>query len=278
VKGLESLIQKIDRLPTIPTVAAKMLEIVDNPQSSGRELSRIVTSDPPLAGWVIRTVNSAVYGLERPVSSIHQAVLLLGFQQVKSLCLGVSVFRGFDLAAMREGSYRRQDFLRHSLTVGFLARRFAQAGQLGVEPDTAFAIGLLHDVGLLVKDQYLHDEFTAILACAEEQQIPYDAAEKAVGEFDHALIGAFLLREWRFNEEVYERVRRHHYPLDEEKYPREAVVVAAADWLCDRAGIGFAPDRNRPDPGPDLWEALSLPEDARKEHLALAVDAVAEIL
>lgn len=272
--SLDVLLKKVDRLPTLPAVAAKILSIAGNPDGSARELGRIVSSDPALASRVLKLVNSPLFGVRRHITSVPQAILLLGFDQIRALCLAVSVFQNFD-RSLREVNYSRDSFWNHCSAVGYLARLMAQRTNLA-DPDTMLTVGLLHDIGMLVQDQFMHEDFVRALALAQERQLCFDEAESASGLLDHAGIGGLLLEHWNYPQQVWQAVKLHHRPLTATTARPQTVVVAAADWLCDHAGIGFPNDRTRPDPGEDLWKELGLNPEQREECLTLTLEATQE--
>lgn len=202
------VVARIYDLPSFPGVIRKLTAVAEDPNSSAKDLASVMAQDQAISAKILKLVNSAFYGLQRPVSSLQHAVSLLGYNSVRSLALSVSVFNAFG-AGGHAGRFTYSQFWQHAVAAGIGARTVARLGQI-VHPDEAFTAGLVHDIGLLLEARYLPKEFGAAVAMAVENNAPLRAAEIEVFGVDHPLIGGWLAEVWRLPEPVRDAIVFHH--------------------------------------------------------------------
>src|SRR6185503_2899848 len=209
-------------LPTIPTVLAKILQLVDSESSSGRDLIAVIEHDQALTGKLLRLANSAFFGQSRSVATIPRAVVLLGFSTVRLLALGVKVWDSLGSGVTRERSH---DLWTHAVTVAASVKLLARKLRAG-DPDEAFTSGLLHDIGRLVLAMRFKQDYWRLVGVAEDCDV--HAIEAANFGVDHAEVGAWILEAWSLPPGIVEAVRQHH-----DMTPRPGVpgLLAVADRL-----------------------------------------------
>jgi len=234
-EAVETVIDRITTISTLPTVALKIVETVQDPDAGAKELMQAVQADPSLTMRVLRAVNSAAYGLSVRVTNLQQAISFLGFSQIRNLALTASVaeaFRGGDDI----GTYSRIGLWRHMVAVAVGARLIARRISLEDFED-AFLAGLLHDVGIIMEDQYLHDEFAQVVAAVKEGTSPC-ATERAILGFDHARVGEHAARKWNFPERLRLAIGSHHRSHQVTgDHARFVQCVEAANVLCTLKGF-----------------------------------------
>ena len=255
MKDLKTVVDRIEELPTLPQVAAKIMRLIDDPNSSAQDVHRVMSRDPALAGKMLKLVNSAFYGLPHKVSNLNQAIVLLGFNTIKSLALSVSVFGVFGKG---KGStkFDRDRFWRHAVGSACIYRVLARKGK-AVDPETAFVAGLLHDIGKLVLDQYAAPELAKILEEAEFRKCAFVEAERSLFGTDHSAIGGWLAEKWGFPEVLMHWVRDHHQAGLEVQQPSIAISVFA-DYLCKVKGIAASGSYEPAILNKDAWACLKL--------------------
>jgi HD-like signal output (HDOD) protein len=198
-----------DHLPAAPEILTKVVSLAGDANASTKLLAELVGRDPALSARLLSLANSSFVGAARTVTSITQAVVLLGFAQVRDIAVGVSVWGGLGESQGITPTRRRALWL-HSVTVAAVARRFAErAGQDGA---TAFAAGLIHDVGKLVLGLRLGDTYWGMLEDADERKVDIvDLEENAFG-CHHGVVGGWLLSLWKLPTPLVEAVDGHHAP------------------------------------------------------------------
>ncbi len=264
---IKSIINGIQDLPTLTLVAQKLRDVMEDPLSSAGDAARVIEGDQSLAAKVLSLVNSAYYGLPAEITKISQAVSLLGFRATSQLALTISVINLLD--EKEEGSFKREDLWGHSIGCAVCSQMIAKRAGYS-RPEDCFSAGLLHDIGKLVLDQFLHDELIKILDVTEKGEISFVEAERDRLGIDHAIIGEWLARKWKLPLPVVVSIRHHHEPLEERQgfsMSQDEVVdiVRLADVVCRREGIGWNGDKVPPEIVPDLWVRLDLkPEDVEE--------------
>ncbi len=255
-QALSCLFDRIGQLSTLPSVAGRVLEVADDEDANIGDLLRVIESDPPLALRVLRTVNSSYYGLPNRVADLNSAISLLGFREVRNLALTVYVARLFK----EPGEYHtftREGLWRHMVAVGTTARLISRVCNRAV-PDEAYLAGLLHDVGLILIDQFMRRQFMTILDGLDENVDTCDR-EKEILTFNHADLGAFVARQSGFPERVAVAIEYHHRPSDYSGEHADLVnVVAVANYLASRKGICSMGIHNVAAPANEVYEGLGL--------------------
>jgi HD-like signal output (HDOD) protein len=223
---VKSIIECIDQLPSLPLVVQRILQLVDREQTSAKEIGDVIALDPALAARVLRLVNSAMYGLTQPVTTIQHAVALLGFSEVKNLTLGLKVME--TLTGAQTGALDPDRFWEHSLACGLCARGLAMfVPQL--KPDEAFLGGLLHDIGKVVLATYFQEQWETVQERAARKQSSPIALEKELVGVTHPLVGEWLAAHWRIPELHRLALRYHHeIPPGETHKPVDRLYCAVA--------------------------------------------------
>jgi len=251
-KVLRARIESIDTLPTIPGVLKKLLKILEDQRLSLNAISSFISNDPVLTTKVLRMVNSPVYGFPGRISSISQAVILLGLNVVKGLLLGVSVFE-----LMRKAMV---GLWEHSLGCAVAARLIGKKKGLK-EPEEVSVAGLLHDIGKVALVLQFHSEYEEIVKDAETNNILIMEAEKNFFSVNHANAGTWMIQKWSFPRNLIEMIEYHHKPHLSKNVPLEAAIVHLADIVVRARGFGFAGDHLVPAVNPSAWELLELTEE-----------------
>lgn len=210
------ILKKVKDIPSLPEVVTKVMELVSNPSSSAAELSKVISHDPGLTTRVLRLVNSAYYGFPKQISSIQQAIMILGFTTMRGLVLSTSIFKIFTPKGSSTGkTIDYQLFWKHSISVA-LCSRIAASNTGLTELGDAFSCGILHDIGKVVFDQYAHTDYVEVfksipLKYSSKQLL--DAEQKIIG-VNHADIGYRVADKWNLPITLSESIRCHHSPLE----------------------------------------------------------------
>jgi putative nucleotidyltransferase with HDIG domain len=180
-------------------------------------------------------VNAPFFGLGRRISSIQHAVLLLGVRTVRNLVLSAVLVKSFGESS-RDRRFDRGRLWRHTVACAAGARMLSRRLG-GGDPEEAFLAGLVHDMGIVVFDQFFHDGFRRVADLATGMGMPLIAAEREVFGSDHAFVGRQLARRWNFPAAVAEAIGCHHEPGRARLVPILAATVHLADWLEGAAEI-----------------------------------------
>ena len=202
-------LEGMGRLPTLPGIAVKILELVKNVNSNINDISDIISSDPSLSAEVLKTVNSALYGLPSKITTVHRAANLLGISTIKNLSLSFSLIKKYRTGNKNFFDYT--DFWKKSLTGATASKLLAT----NIHPDIAddaFFVGLFCDIGILAIVQCMPEQYSLILKEMEKTQCTFHEAERQILGFDHAEISGYLTHQWGFPETFSVPIRYHHQP------------------------------------------------------------------
>lgn len=254
---LKSKLRSVEELPTLPSVASRLLSMVRDPETTAEDVHQVITQDPSLTANVLKLVNSAFYGFSREISTVREAVVILGFNTVKSLALSVSVFDVFP--EEQSPLMDRRGLWVHSIATGVAGEVIAESAD--VDAEEILVAGVLHDVGKIVMDLYFEDEFVSILDYSKENNVKFIEASREVVGVDHAEIGAWLIEEWKLPEPIVHGVRHFPAPREAEESRQLAILIALGNTLARIRGIGWTGDDFVPDFREDLWFELDLGSD-----------------
>lgn len=208
---IKKTIEKIRELPTLPLVANKINAILHDPKSSVSDLSKIIEKDQSITAKVLKLVNSAHYGLPQKVSNINRAIALLGYRNIYYIVMTLSVFD--TLKNLKKRSFDRRKFWVHSIAVGILSQKLARECNF-LLVDDIFTSGLLHDLGKVFLDGFMHEEFEAIIQKAENEGISYIDAEHELFDVDHTMVGEWMARAWILPLHVIAGIKHHHHEVE----------------------------------------------------------------
>ena len=257
---LQKIIARIDDLPTLPRTVLRITELVNDPKSSAKDLARIITDDQVLTARLLKLVNSSFYGFPQRISTVTNAIVLLGFDAIRSLLLTTSVF---DLFAGRnkKSNQDQEKFWDHSLGCAVGAKVIGNHLRHD-KIEELFVSGLLHDIGKIVEMLFLTDEFMRVVAIVNKQSTLMITAEHQVLGYSHAEIGKLLAGKWNLPVKLEQVIAHHHQPAAAGGFIMEASIVHLADILCRALNMGYGGDDKMPPLDKFAWESLRIRTDA----------------
>jgi putative nucleotidyltransferase with HDIG domain len=239
---VKDILREATRLPSLPTVGMQIVSAANDPTTAAEDLSKLLSVDQSLSAKVLRLVNASYYGVRNRVTSIRQAVVILGFESVRALALSAAVMDRFETTEAPEG-FSRTEFWKHSLGVAMTARLLARYLKRGRdEEEVCYMAGLLHDVGKVILDQYFPESFREIIRRVRETGGSFRAAEAEVNAVTHEEIGAFLSVQWGLPEPIVEAIRFHHRPMETAKHTTVVDSVHFANILVKTRSFGSGGD------------------------------------
>ncbi|NJB68478.1 putative nucleotidyltransferase with HDIG domain [Desulfobaculum xiamenense] len=249
-------------LPSLPSVYAELQAVIADKDSSASDVAGVISRDTSLTAFLLRLVNSAFYSFPSQIDTISRAVAVVGTSQLSTLALGTSVMRMF--TGIPEALANMEEFWRHSIRVGIIARSLARAAG-GGEPERFFVAGLLHDVGRLAMCKLIPERFAAVIAYADEHHALLHETERGVLGFDHATLGGMLLRKWNLPFTLVSAVLNHHAPSQAEQDGHKTTIIHLADIMARGLDTDPGPRVYVPPLDTQAWSALELDPDQLAE-------------
>lgn len=258
---VEAAVKEISHIATLPEVTVKIIELVEDPNSTAQDLHKIISNDPALCSRILKVVNSAFYGLPGQIGSINRAIVLLGLNAVKNIAIAASLsklYRGGQLAP----EFSAKDLWVHSISTAAAAKLIADAMKLGL-PDEAFLGGLIHDIGVIVEMQHDRQKLIDVVGrlgvrggAPSENMLE---VEEEIFGATHQDFGRALCERWKFPKSFSYVTGSHHNPLELAAGNRTlACVIYVADRLAARVDEGFRLDLPGLDLDPGVLEELKL--------------------
>lgn len=269
---IEPLFARISEVSSLPDVALQIIEVANDATTEAEDMLMAVRGDPALAMRLMRAVNSSYYGVQNRVADLKQAVALLGFTEIRNLALTADVAPLFQ-ESVGHNDYSRRGLWNHMVASGMVARLIAQTcGK--APPREAYLAGLLHDLGLILIDQYVHAPFCRVIDALSEET-PICRIESQILGFDHTDLGQYVATRWNLPDLLTAVIAYHHAPDQYEGEHRDMVcVVALANFLCHSRGISSLGVCNRP----TLPEGLFAQIELKKPQLLHIMAQLDEVL
>lgn len=262
---LRSRIENIDSLPTIPPVLKRLLEVIEDPKTSLSEIGNFILKDPALTSRILKVVNSPIYGFPGRISTVSQALILLGLDVARGVLLGVSVFEA--MKNIMTGLWE------HSVGCAITSRIISKKKGLDHYEEVSVA-ALLHDIGKVVLGLKFPDKYKKIMDEAEKKNNFIFDSETDHFDVTHASVGAWLMEKWKFPRSLIEAIEYHHKPHLSRNAPVMTAIVHLSDILVRAKGFGFAGDKLVPALNPSVWEILDITETDIKEILEEMEDSL----
>lgn len=226
---------KVESFPGMPTTAAKLLPLLENYDSTASEIESILKYDPSLTANILKLTNSAYFGIPTRISSVRQAIVLLGWkrllQVVMTICMSPLMNKtipGYDLP--------RGALWQHSVAVSVAAEILVKALKIP-DADEVFTAALLHDVGKLILGGFVKEDLQQIEDMVAKG-ITLDVAESMILGTNHAEIGGQILDKWSFPSELVSAVQWHHDPESCEESCNLSDIVHVANTMGIMTGFG----------------------------------------
>ncbi|MGE4551743.1 MAG: HDOD domain-containing protein [Desulfovibrionaceae bacterium] len=260
---LQMAVRRI-KLPTLPRVWFELRRAMEQPVCDSEHIARIVSVDPKLTAIILSLVNSPFFGLSAKVDTISRAVTVLGTKPLSGLALGSMLVAMFQDVAPEVLDVNA--FWRHCMCVAVLGRNLAvRAGRS--DPERYFVAGLLHDLGRIALFSAEPELSKMAIALQQQDNLDLAEAERKVFDFDHAMLGALLLKEWRLPGSLVVTAM-HHHSAEGCVNHEVAEVVHVANCIAVTLGYGACEETRAPRMGLECWRRLGVPPEALEEIVA----------
>ncbi|MBN1381955.1 MAG: HDOD domain-containing protein [Deltaproteobacteria bacterium] len=225
-------LHRSDDLPTLPSIATDIFRIASNPSTSGNELTHIIMRDPALTSKLLKTVNSAFFGNPQKISSIDQAIILLGLDDIVDIAFGLAAAKIFDVKPLK-GFVDPNHLWHHAICTALIAQNLCR--DVPEYADLAFTAGLLHDVGKIFLIEKFADMYLKAFSNNANYNLPLFELEEDIFGTNHAIIGKELSSRWNLPDPLVNAITYHHQPFSAPSHTDLAAIIGLADYLYYKA-------------------------------------------
>ncbi len=207
--NLSELLKTIGELQPFPAVATRVMGLISDERTGAQELARVVSTDQAMTAKLLKLCNSAEAGYAHRVGTVREAVVVLGFKQVRQIAFVTSVISNFRLKRGTQEWFDIDRFWLHNIEVAVAAENVARHSHAWA-PDEAFTTGVLHDIGRLVLVQAFPQECHDAWLLETTRGMSQRESEIRMIGYAHDTVGGALAREWKFPPEIATAIREHH--------------------------------------------------------------------
>lgn len=227
---LKNIINDDLELSSLPEIYNRISAALNDENSSHKQIAELIQSDPALTARILKVVNSSFYGFPQQISTIKQAVGILGRRSLRNIILS-TIVAGM-CRRMSNDIFEMEVYWEHSVRTAVLTKLLALQTDQKAEADTVFIAGLLHDIGKLVIAHQLPQRASEIQIRELETGAPPWFIELDVLGFDHTQLGAQLMQKWNLPSILSDMVRYHHEPEKAHQCQTCCYVICLADRLA----------------------------------------------
>lgn len=230
------IVAKTGDLPTLPHVATKVMRLVGDPETSAKDLQEAIITDQGMTGQILKIANSAMFGMKREVKTLTHAIMLLGFETIRSIVVAAATKNMY--TKKTSTGFKEKLIWENSIGSALIARGLAEQFS-SMDKEEAFIGGLMHNIGKTILNTKLPDAYSNVMVTAYNEDRPVYELEREQLGFDHAELGYCILKQWNLSDALASAVRYYLEPL---KAPPEyrplTAVISLADHFCLDLGLG----------------------------------------
>jgi HD-like signal output (HDOD) protein len=253
-----ALVSSVDEFPTLPTIYNTLMDVMANPKSTAADAAKIISQDQAAASKILKAANSPIYGLSGRVTNITQAIVFLGFDEVKNLVIALSIMKIFGKLS-KINNFNPIDLWKHSIAVGIITRLIGKSsGAKDIE--NYFLAGILHDIGKLVFFKVMPEDYADTIQYARDNMITAREAEHKKLGITHTVIGELLAEKWMLPLNMRNSIRYHPTGEVNGEVDRIVGTVHIANLAAPMFGLGITGDPVIPKPNIKVWDTIKLPE------------------
>lgn len=272
IEKWQPILEKLNDIPTLPVVATRVTELINDPNSSSGDIADVLKKDQVLTAKVLKLINSPYYGIPGEVTDVKRALAYLGFNTLAQLVLGVSVISMFK--GEHGTRFSMQAFWKHALGTAVASEIIAKKVSYP-KPEECFTCGLLHDIGKIVLYQIAPEEFLKVIKLADQQHLSFHAAEKTLEVPTHGYLGEYIANKWRLPLVIRASIRYHHTDVRDMETILHSIkpavqIVALANEIVVKESIGYSGNAS----GGHVTEALMAPIGLGDNDLASITERI----
>jgi HD-like signal output (HDOD) protein len=252
------LINRVREFPTLPTIYSSLMDLMQNPRTTSVELAHLLTQDQASSSKLLKVANSAIYGLQGRINTVSQAILYIGFDEVKNIVTALTIIKLFNTVNSRS-EINPVDLWKHSIGVGIITRQIGKS--TGIRNlENYFLSGILHDLGKLVFLKMIPAEYSQVMEYSINNKVTIREAENKLLGITHTVIGEMLTEKWRLPNSIKNAIRYHTTGMVDNTFDHLVGTVHIANIVANMYGMGYSWENIVPEPNIEIWNKMNLPE------------------
>ena len=276
IQELIELLINIRKLPTLGPVVLMLERTLNEDEPEVGQVSRIIADDPPTTSMILKLANSVMYGSRRTIATVNEAVVRLGFKEVRKMVVDVSLVKY--VASMPKGLLDPIRYWQHSIAVAICMEELQSRNKIMDENGPqAHVVGLLHDIGRLITATHLpeiHQNLPVEIIEGENDEKIIEIERDRIG-LDHAQIGAAVLERWGLPLQIVNCVRFHHEPdVCPKELRKVTYLLHLYDCICRSAAVGDTGEGPPQKINDRIWEILGVPPESKAEITVAVAEKV----
>lgn len=221
-------------LPAMPTTVMRVVRAIEGGEASAAQIEKIITADAAITSKVLKTVNSPYFGMPRTISSVNQAIQILGLNQLRNVTLSIGVLNALNTTSPRIQALQQQCWEQSFASASAAHRIAVKKGLAKPQQEAVLIGGLLHDIGQLFLLTLFNIPYTEVQTRSKKQVAPLHEVERQVLGTTHANLGASLAERWSFPADLVEMIRDHDGDPTAETLNPTVACVHLADRIVNR--------------------------------------------
>lgn len=226
-----SKLNRVESLTTIPSVALQLYNLTMDPDTDINDIKKIIEVDQVLTLKILKLVNSAFYGLARNVSSVKEASIILGRDEIMNLAFGLSLSKAFNTSIL-DGLFDPKFLWQHSIETALVGQYICR-NKKGFSDQGIFTACILHDFGKIFLIDHFPEEYGQIIKWSNQTGVPVHEFEEEVFGYNHGVVGGLIVKKWNLPESLVHAISFHHLPSSSVSHTRLAAITGLADYLAD---------------------------------------------
>ncbi|HPO62085.1 MAG TPA: HDOD domain-containing protein [Candidatus Kapabacteria bacterium] len=257
MKDYTDLINSINDFPTLPTIYNSLLVTLQNPRSTIQDIANVISNDQVVVLKILKVTNSSLYGFNKKIDTITDAIFLLGQNEIKNIVLALSVMKIFS-QIKSISNFNVTDLWKHSIAVGVIAKSLGElSGTMNTE--NLFVSGIIHDFGKLFFLKVAREEYLEIINNAIENKISLSSSEKLHFGINHDIIGGLLAKKWQLPNNIIESINFHNSKKLSFTNNKQIACIQLANIIANMLNLGNPGYEIIDQPSFDIWSILNLP-------------------
>jgi HD-like signal output (HDOD) protein len=230
-----TLIEKFKKIRTLPHIVARLVQLVNDEESTLRDFEEVIRLDPALVARLLTLVNSSYFGLRRKVDSISRAVALLGMKNLHNIAV-TDALKSMLRSNSGTTEFSPQQLWLHSAASSICCKMIAER-IFTINGDDAYLCGILHDIGLIVEMETEEEKFLKLIEQLVDDTPSITALEQQLFNTDHCQLGYLLAKEWCIPDPIAEAIRDHHQNSGMIAPHSPTGILQMSEYIIEQLGL-----------------------------------------